>query len=165
MISGSNFRTGALCCWGRPTVCWWYAAAGDMCYSYAMPVWSRSAAGEVLIHAGIMHAGRLWHLSLLPCSQAHLFGNGFTYIFLQMTLPLPLPRLTAPAHTHTHTHTLAKLEATNTQLQQRASRWCNSPSVGHVGRYLAWAAMVVRAHYASIRWTLAPSVGFSARGI
>lgn len=55
---------------------------------------------EVLIHAGIMHAGRLWHLSTLLCSRAHLFGNGFTYIFFSMALPLPLPQLTALAHTH-----------------------------------------------------------------
>lgn len=108
---------------------------------------------EVLIHAGIMHAGRLWHLSLLPCSQAHLFGNGFTYIFFQMTLPLPLPGLTAPAHTHTD-----RAEATN--MQQRAFRWCNAPSVGHVGGiWWLWTA-----YYASTFLNFAHLVIFSNFG-
>lgn len=46
---------------------------------------------EVLIHAGIMHDRRLWHLSALQCSLAHLFGNGFTYIFSWTALPPPPP--------------------------------------------------------------------------
>lgn len=65
----------------------------DTCYSSA----SLCGSPRALIHAGIMHAGRLWHLSALPCSQAHLSGNGFTYIFY-MALPPPPPLLAAPAH-------------------------------------------------------------------
>ena len=127
----------------------------------------------------VRQPGKSWFMRALctpdaygtsPCCRAVrpiCLEMGLHTSSLQMTLPLPLPQLTAPAHTHTHTHThrLAKLEATNMQLQQRASRWCGSPSVGHVGRYLAWAAMVVRAHYASICWTSAPSVGVSDWGM
>lgn len=64
----------------------------DTCYSSTRLCGSLHA----LIHVGIMHAGRLWHLSALPCSQAHLSGNGFTYIFY-MVLPPPPPLLAAPA--------------------------------------------------------------------
>ena len=111
MMGGSQPQNGGPCCWGLRLFDD-MRAAGDMCYSYAS-LCGHVRPGEVLIHAGIMHAGRLWHLSLLPCSQAHLFGNGFTYIFLQMT-----PPLTAP----THTYRMGKLEATNMRLYQQQQR-------------------------------------------
>ena len=169
MISGSNFRTGAFLLLGSPhcllMICgrgWHVLFIHDACVVTFGSRGSLDSCG---------HYARRTLMAPLPVAvQSGPFVWKWVYIHLPskwlcLFPSLSLQLLHTHTHTHTHTHRLAKLEATNMQLQQRASRWCGSPSVGHVGRYLAWAAMVVRAHYASICWTSAPSVGVSDWGM
>lgn len=128
------------CCWGSATV------VDDMrpwltCAIQTQACVVTFGSQEVLIHAGIMHAGRLWHRSPLPCSRAHLFGNGFTYIFFSMALPLPLPRLTALAHT----------DWVNWKPQTCSHMNCNGGHLGGAVRPLSamfkvfsWVALVMK---------------------
>lgn len=84
---------------------------------------------EVLIHAGIMHDRRLWHLSALQRSPAHLFGNGFTYIFSWTSLPPPpLP----PFSQHIQTGQTRNVLPSMIRNKGHSFSWCSLPSVGHV---------------------------------
>lgn len=117
--------------------CWWYAAAGDMCYSYT------SLCGHVQQPGSLDSCGHYARRTLMAPLPVAVQSGPFVWKWVYIHLP-PNDSPSSPPwaySTHTHTHRLGKLEATNTQLyqlQQRAFRWCNSPSVGHVGGILLW---------------------------
>ena len=126
-----------------------------MCYSYA------SLCGHVRQPGSLDSCGHYARRTLmapLPVAvQSGPFVWKWVYIHLLPNDSPSSPRWAYCSYTHTHTHT-DWAEATN--MHQRAFRWCNAPSVGHVGGiWWLWTAC-----YASTSQTFAPLVRFNDFG-
>lgn len=131
MISDSQLPNGASLL-GSGDCCWWYATAGDMCYSY------KSLCGHVQQPGSLDSCGHYARRTLmapLPVAvQSGPFVWKWVYIHLLLDDSPSSPPWAYSSSTHTHTHTYRVC----VRVQTCSYMSCNRGHLGDAIHPLCW---------------------------